>query len=150
MGKIFSNVFFFMDTAINFSLINFYRLFSLWTTLMNVLQFRQKNFPTHPKYIFFTAESIGILSFAIRAPLLGVKWIFSVLNSKKLKKFSRFKPIEVPIKKILFKKFVATIFLTLKNIKFRKSGFYVCVTNFENWHFWTLNLTYFFEKTTHM
>ena len=94
-------MYFFMGTAIDFSLISFYRLFSLQTTSMNVLQLRQKNFPTYPKYIFrciFSAESIGTLSFTARARFLGVKRNFSVLNAKNLKKFSRFKPVEVPIK----------------------------------------------------
>ena len=45
--------FFFMDTAIGyFSLINSYRVFSLKTTLLNVSQLRQENFPTYPKSIF--------------------------------------------------------------------------------------------------
>ena len=71
--------------------------------------------------VFFSAESVGTLSFAVQARFLGVKRNFSVLNAKKLKKFGRFKPIEVPIKKCTFQKICGhTFFLTLKNIKFRK------------------------------
>ena len=71
--------------------------------------------------VFFTAESIGTLSFAVQARFLGVKRYFSVSNAKKLKKISRFKPIEVPIKKYTFQKICGdTFFLALKNIKFRK------------------------------
>ena len=121
-----------MDTAIDFSLINFCRVFSLQTTLMIVYSFAKKFFPYIQRTyfdVFFTAESIGTISFAIRARFLGVKWNFSVLIGKKLKKFSSFKPIEVAIKKILFKKFVGTLFffLTLKNIRFRKKwALHVC------------------------
>ena len=68
--------------------------------------------------VFFPAESIGTFSFAVRARFSGQKWNFAVLNAKKLTKLNRFKPIK---KKILFKKFVGTLFfLTVKNIKFRK------------------------------
>ena len=79
----------------------------------------------------FSAESIGSLSFAVRravrARFSGEKLNFSVLNVKKLKKFSRFKPIEVPIKKYTFHKAFGhhTLFLTLNNIKLvsKKVGF---------------------------
>ena len=36
--------------------------------------------------VFFTAESIGTLSFAVRARFSGEKWNFSVLNAKKIEK----------------------------------------------------------------
>ena len=81
--------YFFMGTAIDFGLINFCRVFSLQTTLMNVLQLRQKNFPyIQSTYIdvFFSAESIGTFSFAFRARFFGEKWNFSVLNAKKINK----------------------------------------------------------------
>ena len=105
---------------------------------MNVLQLRQKNFPTYPKYTLrciFPAELIGTLSFAVRARFSSVKLTFSVLNAKKLKKFSRFKPIKMPIKINTFQKICGHtfFFLTLKNIQsFEKSGLYVCAPNFEN------------------
>ena len=69
--------------------------------------------------VFLTSESIATLSLAVRTRFSGE--FCSVLNAKKLEKFSRFKPIEVPIKRNTFQKiFGHTIFLTLKNIKFRK------------------------------
>ena len=73
---------------------------------MIVLQLCKKNFSTYPRNIdaFFPAESIGTLGFAVRARLSSAKWNFSVLNTKKLQKFSRFKPIKVPIKKYSFQK----------------------------------------------
>ena len=131
-------------------------IFSVRTTLMNVLQLRQKNFSTYPKYtyfgVFFTAESISTLSFAIRAQFLGLKWTFSVLNAEKLKKFSRFRPLAASIKKYTFQKIGGhTFFFWHLNIwSFEWSVFYMCAPNFENWQFWTSYLTYFFEKPTYV
>ena len=115
---------------------------------MNVLEFRQKNFPTYPKYTLrciFPAELIGTLSFAVRAGFSGKKWNFSVLNAKTMKKFVKLKLIAAPIKKYFLKNLRAQFFFYILKYKVsKKIGFT------KNRHFWTSYLAYFFKKLTYL
>ena len=63
--------------------------------------------------VFFPAESIGTLSFAVQTRFSGEKLNFSVLNAKYLKKFIRRKPIEAASgHKNISKNFMARFFFT--------------------------------------
>ena len=97
--------------------------------------------------VFFPAESIGTLSFAVRTHFSGQKWN-SVSNAKKLKKFTRFKLLAAPIKKRVSKNLRAQFYWHLKIQSFKKSKFYmplslkIYIFGRQIWHIFSRNYIY--------
>ena len=121
--------------------------------MIKVLKLCQKDFPTYPNNTFRRILlNRFLLSFAVRAWFSDVKWNFSVLNAKKLKKlkkFSRFKPIEGPIKKFTFQKnFWANFFFYILKYKVWKKVGVTCVPLLSKIYIFGPQTWHFVEKPT--
>ena len=78
--------------------------------------------------MYFSRRIDQYTQFCCPSSIFGCKMQFFRFKHKKLKKFNRFKPIEVPMKNYTIQKNCGhSFFLTLKNIKFRKKVGFTCV-----------------------